>query len=101
MKKPTPVSDLLARAGGRLAELREGTTEAARTLELTRRRLPPELAPRVFGAVFKEGTLTLLVGSAAWATRLRYLAPRFQQPLAADLGAVIERVVVKVRAGPG
>jgi predicted nucleic acid-binding Zn ribbon protein len=48
-----------------------------------------------------DGTLTVLVRSAAWGTRLRYLAPRFLAALAADLGAPVERLKVKVRGQPG
>ena len=100
-KKLTPVSDLLARGPGMLGKLRRGAAEAEHILATTRRHLPPELVDRVFAAILKDGTLTLLVRSAAWGTRLRYQAPRFQEPLAAALGAPVEKVVVKVRAGPG
>ena len=81
-----------------LRRLREGTLEANRTLAGLRRHLPPELAREVWGAVMREGTLTVLVRSAAWGTRLRYQAPRFKDALAAELGSAIERVVVKVRS---
>ena len=98
MKKLTPVSDLLAQGQGMLKRLREGTAEADRSLGALRRQLPPELAAAVWGAVMKEETLVVLVRSAAWGTRIRYLAPRFKDALAAELGVVIERVVVKVRS---
>jgi len=99
MKKLTPVSDLLAHGSGMLKRLREGTQEADRTLAGLRRQLPPELAQEVWGAVMRDGTLTVLVRSAAWGTRLRYLAPRFKDALATELGRTVERVVVKVRSG--
>jgi len=99
MKKLTPVSDLLAHGSGMLRRLREGTVEAERTLAGLRRQLPPELAQEVWGAVMRDGTLTVLVRSAAWGTRLRYQAPSFKDALAAELGIAIERVVVKVRSG--
>lgn len=99
MKKLTPVSDLLAHGQGMLRRLREGTLEADRTLRGLKRQLPPELAQEVWGAVMRDGTLTVLVHSAAWGTRLRYQAPRFKDALAAELGIAIERVVVKVRSG--
>ena len=101
MKKLTPVSDLLAQGQGMLKRLREGTQEADRTLAGLRRHLPAELAREVWGAVLKDGRLVVLVRSAAWGTRLRYLAPQFKDPLAAELGTTIESVVVKVRAGRG
>ena len=101
MKKPTAVSDLLRQGGGRLGELAAGAAEAERQLGKVRQRLPPELASRVFAAVLQDGTLTLLVRSAAWGTRIRYLLPELQPLIAADIGRVLERIVVKVRAGPG
>ena len=84
-----------------LRRLREGAVEADRTLAALRQVLPPEIAARVWGAVLKDGTLTVLVRSAAWGTRLRYLAPDFADKVAAGLGATIDRVKVKVRAGRG
>ncbi len=89
---------MLATAPGALARLREGTQQAERTLAALRRQLPQELAGEAWGASLKEGTLTVLVRSAAWGTRLRYLAPRFLPALAEELGAPVERVKVKVRA---
>jgi len=99
MKKLTPVSDLLAHGQGMLQRLREGTAEAERTLEGLRRHLPLALSEQVWGAVARNGTLTVLVRSAAWGTRLRYQAPQFKDALAVELGIAIDRVVVKVRSG--
>jgi hypothetical protein len=98
LKKLTPVSDLLAHGSGMLRRLREGTLEANRTLAGLKGQLPPELAQEVWGAVMRDRTLIVLVRSAAWGTRLRYLAPRFKDALAAQLGSEIDRVVVKVRS---
>lgn len=84
-----------------LRRLRDGTVEADRTLAVLRQALPPEIATRVWGAVLKDGTLTVLVRSAAWGTRLRYLAPEFADKVAAGLGANIDRIKVRVRAGRG
>jgi predicted nucleic acid-binding Zn ribbon protein len=99
MKKPTRVSDLLAEGHGMLQRLREGSADAERTLAGLRRHLPEELAEQVWGAVHGDRTLTVLVRSAAWGTRLRYQAPRFKDAVAEELGIAIDRVVVKVRAG--
>jgi hypothetical protein len=98
-KKPTPVSHLLAEGSGLLKRLREGTQGAERTLSLLKEQLPAEVADQVFGASLKDGTLTVLVRSAAWGTRLRYLAPEFTDTLAAALGGAIAKVKVKVRSG--
>jgi len=84
-----------------LKRLREGTRDAERTLSVLKGHLPPEVANQVFGASLKDGTLTVLVRSAAWGTRLRYLAPEFTDRLGAGLGATIEKLKVKVRAGRG
>ncbi len=82
-----------------LKRLREGSAAANRTLEALHRLLPVELAAQVWGAVIRDGTLTVFVRSAAWGTRLRYLAPRFTDALAAELGIELNQVKVKVRAG--
>ena len=84
-----------------LRRLREGTRDAERTLSVLKEHLPQEVADQVFGATLKDGTLTVLVRSAAWGTRLRYLAPAITDRLGAGLGAAIERLKVKVRAGRG
>jgi len=99
MKKLTPVSYLLAHGPGMLQRLREGTAEAERTLTLLRRHLPQPLAEQVWGAVMRDGTLIVLVRSAAWGTRVRYHLPQFKDALAIELGVAIDRVVVKVRSG--
>lgn len=99
MKKLTPVSDLLAQGQGMLQRLREGAAEAERTLVALRRYLAPALAQQVSGAVARDGTLTVLVRSAAWGARLRYQAASFREALAQELGVTIERIVVKVRSG--
>jgi hypothetical protein len=98
MKKPTAVSDLLGQGQGMLRRLREGTAEADRTLMSLRRVLPSELGNHVWGAVLRDGKLTILVRSAAWGTRLRYAAPEAAKELADLLGSAIDDVKVKVRA---
>jgi hypothetical protein len=84
-----------------LKRLREGTRDAERTLSILKEHLPPEVADQVFGASLKDGTLTVLVRSAAWGTRLRYLAPEFTDRLGAGLGAAIEKLKVRIRSGRG
>jgi len=82
-----------------LQRLREGTRDADRTLAVLKEHLPTEVAAQVFGASFKSGTLTVLVRSAAWGTRLRYLAPDLTDKLSAGLGGAIDKLKVKVRSG--
>ncbi len=80
-----------------LQRLREGTRDAERTLAALRRSLPPEVAAQVWSATVRDGRLTILVRSAAWGTRLRYVAPEVIDALAAELGVAIDGVKVKVR----
>jgi hypothetical protein len=100
MKKTTPVSDLLAEGKGLLQKLREGSAEADRTLAALRQVLPPEIAREVGSASRRGDTLTAFVQSAAWGTRLRYVLSERLGALAAELGAPIGVVKVKVRAKP-
>lgn len=100
MKKPTAVSHLLEQGEGMLKKLRAGTAEADRSLAALRGVLPPELAREVWSASLRGATLTAFVQTAAWGTRLRYIAPRLTTPLSAALGATVEEIKVKVRAGP-
>jgi hypothetical protein len=99
-KKPTAVRHLLEQGDGLLRKLRAGTAEADRTLAAVRDALPPEIAGEVWGASLKGTTLTTLVQSAAWGTRLRYVASHLTAPIAAALGVPVEEIKVKVRANP-
>ena len=78
-----------------LQKLRRGTAEADRTLAALQRVLPPEIAREVWSASRRGDTQT-----AAWGTRLRYVVPGLKDVLAAELGAPVEDVKVKVRAKP-
>jgi predicted nucleic acid-binding Zn ribbon protein len=100
MKKPTAVSHLLEQGDGMLQKLRQGTAEAQRTLAALRAQLPPEIAQEVFSASLRGATLTAFVATAAWGTRLRYVAPKLLDGLAAALGTPVEEIKVKVRAKP-
>jgi hypothetical protein len=100
MKKPTPVSHLLEQGDGMLQKLRKGSFEAQRTLAALRAQLPPEIAQEVFSATLRGTTLTAFVATAAWGTRLRYVAPKLLDRVGATLGAPVEDIKVKVRAKP-
>ena len=100
MKKPTPVSHLLEQGEGMLQKLRNGSFEAQRTLAALRAQLPPEIAQEVFSATLRGTTLTAFVATAAWGTRLRYVAPKLLDKVGATLGAPVEDIKVKVRAKP-
>jgi hypothetical protein len=100
MKKPTAVSHLLEQSEGMLKKLRAGTAEAERSLTALRSVLPTELAREVWSASLRGTTLTAFVQTAAWGTRLRYVSSKLTGPVAAALGAPVEEIKVKVRAGP-
>jgi len=100
MKKPTAVSHLLEQGGGVLRKLRAGTAEADRVLAALRGALPPDLAREVWSASLKGTTLTALVHTAAWGTRLRYVASKVVAPVSGALGSPVEEIKVKVRASP-
>jgi hypothetical protein len=100
MKKPTAVSHLLEQGEGMLKRLRAGATEAERALAALRLVLPPEIGCHVFSATLRGTTLTAFVPTAAWGTRLRYVAPKLTGELGAALGVAVEEIKVKVRAKP-
>lgn len=98
MRKPTAVSDLLAQGEGLLQRLRAGTAEAERALAALRHVLPAEIAAEVWSATLRGSTLTAFVRTAAWGTRLRYVAPKLLPEIAAALGVPVEEIRVKVRS---
>src|SRR5262245_51910938 len=98
MKKPTAVSHLLEKGEGMLERLRQGARDADRSLEALRAALPPEIGAEVWSASLKGSTLTAFVRSAAWGTRLRYVAPAALPAVADRLGVAVEQIRVKVRA---
>lgn len=83
-----------------LKKLRIGAADAERSLAALRGVLPPELAREVWSASLRGTTLTAFVQTAAWGTRLRYVASQLMVPLAAALGSPVEEIRVKVRARP-
>ena len=98
-EKPTSVSDLLGKGQGMLERLREGSAAADRTLQAVRRALPEGLGTHVWGASVRSQTLTLLVTSAAWGTRIRYHAPGLKDSIGRELCTELERLVIRVRPG--
>jgi len=75
-KKPFSISTLLAGSGSRIGALKAGAERARSTLAQVEAALPVELAGTVHAASFEaEGLLTMVVGSGAYASRLRYALP--------------------------
>ncbi len=81
-----------------LQKLRAGAADAERALVALKRVLPPEIAREVWSATIRGTTLTAFVRTAAWGTRLRYVAPKLVAALGEELGTAIEEIKVKVRA---
>lgn len=100
-EKPIALSELLNKGQGLLERLRRGSSQADEALQAVRAELPEEFAAQVWGASARAGTLTVLVTSAVWATRVRYHAPGLREQVARRLGMTLERVTIRVRpAGP-
>ena len=102
MRKPIPISELLAVAKNKLQSLQAGADSANRVLAAVQQRLPAELAPHIFGAsIGDDGVLTVLVDSGAFATRVRYALPAEVAAIeAAGEGRKIVRTQVRVRQRP-
>jgi hypothetical protein len=100
-EKPTEVSQLLRNSQGTLKKLQDAAQAASRTLEAVRACLPEPLGSQVWGASVKGQTLTLLVTSAAWATRIRFQATPLREALNSGPEGQIARVVVRVRPAAG
>lgn len=90
---------MLGKGQGLLERLRQGASQAAAVLDAVRAELPAEPAGHVLGASTRGATLTLLVDSAAWATRIRYEAPGLCEAVGKRLGTELSRAVVRVRPG--
>lgn len=90
---------MLTKGQGLLERLRQGATEAATALGAVRAELPPELAGHVLAASVRGTTLTVLVDSAAWATRIRYEAAGLSEAVSRRLGTGLTRAVIRVRPG--
>ena len=88
---------MLAKGQGLVERLRQGSAEADRALLAVRGALPDDLGERVWGAAVRDGTLTVLVASAAWATRIRYHAPGLKDDVGGQLRVALQKVQVKVR----
>lgn len=80
-----------------LATLQAGAAAARKTLDVAREVLPTELASHLWAANFVDGEVSLLFESAAWATRARYAAEDWREPLTKALGESVNSVKVKVR----
>jgi hypothetical protein len=88
---------LLGKSHGLLEQLRRGSAEAQSALQAVQAALPEGLGTHVWGAAVRDRTLTVLVASAAWATRVRYHAPELREDVSRRLSVKVDRVQVRVR----
>lgn len=88
---------MLGKGQGIFQRLRQGSAQAQTALQAVQEALPDGLGARIWGAAVRDGTLTVLVESAAWATRVRYHAPGLKEDVSRRLSVGIERVQVRVR----
>ena len=91
------IEQLLGASGGAMQALQAGAATARKALDAAREVLPAELAPHLWAANFVDGEVSLLFESAVWATRARYAAEEWREPLARALGETVGSVKVKVR----
>lgn len=96
MQKTKSVSELIGGTSKALLHLRERLDERARLLLQVRATLPPQLVAFALSAGLKDGVLTIGTGSAAWASRLRYVTPQTIAQLNADYQLSIEKVKIRV-----
>ena len=80
-----------------LEQLRRGSAQAQSALQAVQDALPEGLGAHVWGAAVRDRTLTVLVASAAWATRVRYHAPELREDVSRRLSVQVDRVQIRVR----
>jgi len=96
MQKSKSVSELIQHSSKTLSQLRKRLDERGKLLLQVRAALPPRLVEYALSAGLQDGVLTLGTDSAAWASRLRYVAPELIDKFRLDYGVKVERVRVRV-----
>ncbi len=96
MQKTKSLSELIGGTSKALSQLREKLDERSRLLLQVRAAMPPPMVAFVLSAGLKDHVLTIGTGSAAWASRLRYVTPQLLQRLNDDYQMGIEKVRVRV-----
>jgi hypothetical protein len=93
-RTPSPVSNYLSR-GGSLPLIQRRLAEQERLLQLVRQLLPDPVGNHCLAAVMRDGQLTLLSDSSAWASRLRFASNNLLQQLR-QRGMKCSRAKVKI-----
>jgi hypothetical protein len=96
MQNSKSLSELLARGGNRLSELKNRSADRSAILEQVRAALPVKLAQAVASAGLEQGRLTLGVVGAHWASRLRYATELVRKRVAKASGLDICAVRIRV-----
>ena len=96
MQNPRSLSDLLSRVGNKLTVLKNRSAERSLVLEQVRAALPTRLAQAVASAGIEQGRLTIGVGGAVWASRLRYFTDSLRKRVGESLGTEIRSVRIRV-----
>ncbi len=95
MQNPRSISELL-RGGKALSRLRTRAADRARILDHVKAILPARLALEVLTAGLDGERLTVGVGAAVWASRLRFHAAELQQGVSARLGSTVSGVRIRI-----
>jgi hypothetical protein len=100
MQNSKSLSELLARGGKRLSQLKERSAERSQVLSQVRAALPLRLAQAVVSAGVDQGRLTIGVAGAVWASRLRYSTDIMKKRVAKSAGLAILSVRIRVVPPP-
>jgi len=96
MQNSKSLSELLARGGKRLSRLVDRAAERAQIVEQVRSALPARLAQSVVSAGLEGGRLTIGVGGAVWASRLRYCTDAIRKRVTKTSGQDVVSVRIRV-----
>ena len=96
MQNSKSLSELLARGGKRLSRLVDRAAERAQIVEQVRIALPARLAQSVVSAGLEGGRLTIGVGGAVWASRLRYSTDAIRKRVSKTSGQDVVSVRIRV-----
>ena len=91
------VKDLLSRATPDLTRVTDQVRSQASWKDWLAERLPVALRERMSAAVERDGTLTVLADSPAWAARLRFAVSELEPAIRAHAGRITH---VRVRVLP-
>ncbi|MEA5444832.1 DciA family protein [Gammaproteobacteria bacterium AB-CW1] len=94
---PTSLQVRLSRAGGSLGRLVSQAGHQLSLLEQVRACFPSPLDRHLIGAERRSGELQLVMDSAAWTARARYMSGELKRRLARELNPPPQRI--SVRAG--